>query len=168
MTLTDPLVDATVVENLIAQLLVTGPDKVEPGISVYASHESTPSPEPDAPGDQAIKRWCRLNGIKIDDAPGRTQSGDGDQQNFVMSITVGVSADEARKYPARLSQSVGLIKAALKGAYATHADTTHHVQIKRASSSVETNGQHNASEIGVIVISGMLQRVSGRTMSLEI
>lgn len=165
--MTDPLVDTTIVNNLIGRMLVTGAIKVSPDIHVLYAHEEPPSAYPDSDTDTALERWCRLNPIRLEELPGRRGSGDADSQGFVMSITVGVSDAQMRASPARLNQSMHLVAAAIHGAYGGHDTTTHHVQIERVNRDTLRGGSGAASLTGSVTVSGTATRVSGSSASLS-
>ena len=164
----DTIVDATVVENLIGELLIEGPDKVEPDIRVYYPHESPPAPDADDGSDTPIARWCRINPVQLPDSMARrSAASDCDQQPFVVMVTCGVSSAQMRTEPARLNQVAHLVAAALRGAHAQHALTTHHIQVTHASRETRPGGIHELTQIAVVGVRGLAQRVSGSSASLN-
>jgi len=167
----DSLVDRTVVESLIAKLLIDGPDMVEPAIRVLYPTDPVPDPSPDdgvGGSDTPIDQWCRLNSaVMVPDAK-RNESGDQDQQGFVMSITVGASDAQILATPTRIGYNQHLIVAALSGAHSEHAATSHHIQINSAKEDEQAAGTHAATRNGVIMLSGIATRVSGRAASLTL
>lgn len=165
-SLTDPLIDTTVVENLVARLLITGSDKVEPEIRVLFADEPVPSSLPDSTGDTPINRWCKMGHPRMLPMERRSGSGDHDTQRFVMAITVGVSDAHGASAPARLNQVAHLVCAALDGAHEAHATTTHDIQIQRAGRDTQAGGEHEGHKVGVVTIAGLASRTSGRTASL--
>lgn len=165
----DPLVDITVVENLIGGLLVDGADKVEPTVRVYYPYEEAPMPDADEDGDTAIERWCRINPVRLADSVTgkRNAATDADLQEFITTVTCGVSAAALRTEPARLNQVAHLVTAALRGAHARHDATTHHITIDRAAREPQPAGDHAANYTAVVAIRGRAQRVAGSTATLN-
>jgi hypothetical protein len=163
----DTIVDPTVIENLIAGLLVDGPDAVSPTVRVLLSHEPAPMPDIDNGGDEPYERWCRLNPIALPDTIARRSgAGDNDLQPFVLAITCGVSTAQMIAQPARLNQVAHTVAAALRGAHAEHAPTTHSMQITHAARDTTADGDHRVNQTAVVAIRGTAQRVSGSSASL--
>ena len=164
----ETIVDATVVENLIGELLIEGPDKVEPDIRVYYPHESPPAPDADDGSDTPVPRWCRINPVQLPDTMARRSgTSDNDQQPFVVMVTCGVSSAQMRHEPARLNQVAHKVAAALRGAHAEHATTTHHIQVTHAARETRPGGIHEISQVAVVAARGHAQRLSGSSASLD-
>ena len=164
----DVLIDPTVVENLVGELLLEGPDALGSSIRVLYPHEAAPHPYADQSGDTVYERWCRINNVRmVDSVRRRNTAGDNDQQVFVLAITCGVSAEQMRAEPARLNQVAHLVRAALRGGAREHAATTQSIQIEAADLDTTADAAAPINQTAVVTCRGLAQRVSGSSATLN-
>lgn len=167
---TGPMIDATVVENLILTELQSVAESQ--GIRVIMPHEAPPSTEPDQIGDSPITRWCRLNPIiltPVDDSI-RNNSGDTDTATATVTITVGVAPaamdPDQGGTAARLNADVMIVASSLHGASLDHDATTHRARFGAATRRVEPIGEHELLATGIVTVNATVTRSSGRTAVL--
>ena len=163
-----PMVDATVVENLIlAELQAVAESQ---GICVIMPHEAPPSPEPDQAGDTPNERWCRLNPVILTGFPLRNNSGDTDTATATATITVGVSNKaldpDQGGVPTRLSADVMIVASAVHGAALDHDATTHRARFGPATRRIEPIGMHELMQVGIVTVNATVTRSAGRTAVL--
>ena len=162
---TGPLIDSTVVENLIlAELLSV----CEPaGIRVLAPHEEAPAVDADQTGDTPDRRWCRLGNIIL--TPTGTDHIDGasaDMATATITITVGVALPsidpDQGGSPTRINADVHTVASALDGARLDHDATSHRVRCERTTRRIEPSGFHETLAVGIVTLNAGVSRTSGR------
>jgi hypothetical protein len=157
------LVDQTIVHRMIMGLLTPLQTGDASSIDVKAPHEDPPSSDDE--GSAAF--WCRLNPVRLDARPRNRGSAGADLKIATITVTVGVSDDALRSNPRRLTHTMQTVAAVLDSASATHAATTHTMQIDEVSNDPQNTGEHNGQLIGVLTASAVVQRISGRTATLS-
>lgn len=164
----DPMVDTTVVENLLSEAIMGGIT----GIEFYGPDEEPPSTDEDQSGDDPPDRWCRLgNVIFTPSGARRSSSGDTAIGTATITITVGcaMSATDPDQggTPARLNKDVFDVAATIDNQMLDHDATTHRLKVGEAARRVEPTGFHQRMKIGIITASATVYRKSGRTAVLN-
>lgn len=167
--MTPPLVDSTVVENIIiAQLLAVAGAQ---GIWVLEPGEAPPSPDPDQDGHTPHSRWCRLNNIILTPAEeSRSETDDTAIDIATITITVGnapsaMDPDQGGS-PVRLNADVMIVASALHAKHLDHDATTHRVRCGRTTRRIEPMGLHESLRTGIVTLNATVYRKTGNTAVL--
>ena len=163
------IVDTTIVEDLILDLLLNGANKLPGAIRVVAPGEPAPWLDPDRDTDSPPARWVMLHDVLPTggDTARRDNHRDGATEPCVLRISVCVSDDTARATPKRLMLDAGLVRAALSGAGHEHPSTTHRIEIGPLAAASNPHGPHERQRTAVITGTVIARRRTGTSMSAD-
>jgi hypothetical protein len=140
-----PIVDVTVAENLILELVADAAT----GLELVGVDETAPAGD-DYSGSRA---WVKMHPLAGTGGPEyrRLNSDDTAEERYALRLTV--AAQRALTDPqlggsgARINRDAALVRTALDGRGAEHAATGHRVQVGRVTQRPELTSEHDAHRV---------------------